>query len=360
MNSSNFDVLGKFMNTYLNSVGTAYANITPEVHFFMAGMITLVIAITALFTFIWGDWETVVRGLVGKIILIGFFLYLIDNWPSLTNDIGLSMTQLGLSAGGQGTSATTFLQNPITIVVTGIQLCLAICQNADHMSGGGIMGLDNFGTKLIMGLAAIGVFLSFAILALQVVVTFLEFKLVNVAAFIFLPFGVWQKTAFLSDRSIGFVFSAGSKLFMLALVVSIGEQFVTQFTVSTTPDVQNALVILMGSLMLMMVSIAVPRLAAALISGGPQLGAGDAAMGAGALAGTVGGAGLAAGRALGGAGQIGGAVTGAAVNNVHQAEVEQMRRAATVGGGGNANATTLAQMAKAATTDSGSSPPNIM
>lgn len=359
MNGSNFDVLGKFMKTYLNSVGTAYANITPEVHFFMAGMITLVIAITALFTFIWGDWETVVRGLVGKIILIGFFLYLIDNWPSLTNDIGLSMTQLGLSAGGQGTSATTFLQNPITIVVTGIQLCLAICQNADHMSGGGIMGLDNFGTKLIMGLAAIGVFLSFAILALQVVVTFLEFKLVNVAAFIFLPFGVWQKTAFLSDRSIGFVFSAGSKLFMLALVVSIGEQFVTQFTVSTTPDVQNALVILMGSLMLMMVSIAVPRLAAALISGGPQLGAGDAAMGAGALAGTVGGAGLAAGRALGGAGQIGGAM--AEHGNRRNAEAfEQYRRAATAGGGGNANATTLAQMAKAATINSGSAPPNSM
>ena len=46
----------------------------------------------------------------------------------------------------------------------------------------------------------------------QVFVTTLEFKLVTLASIILVPFAVWQKTTFLSDRALGYVFSVGAKV----------------------------------------------------------------------------------------------------------------------------------------------------
>jgi type IV secretion system protein TrbL len=354
---TNFDILGTFMNTFLNSIQFGYSAIQPSVNFIMAGMITIVIVLTAGLTWAFGDFEGMIKGLVGKILLIGFILLMVQHWQAYTDDIGTGLTQLGLKAGGSSLTPAAFLQNPVTITHTGFLLCQQICAQADAVPGG-VTGLKNIPDKLIYGLAAIGVFLAYLVISLQVLVAFLEFKIINLAALVFVPFAIWQKTEFLSQRSFAYMFASGSKLFVLALVVSIGLTFTVQLTISTTPNMENALAVLAGAVMLMTLALAAPHVAQSLISGSPQLSAANAAMGAGALAATVGGAGVMGARALGGAGQVGGAVTGRAIDNVNQSGVEQMRRAATAGGGGNANATTLSQMAKAAATDSGSNPPN--
>jgi len=151
------------------------------------------------------------------------------------------------------------------------------------------------------------------------------------------------------------MFSSGIKLFVLALIVSIGITFTVQFSVSATPNLENALAVLTGSLMLMMLSIAVPRLAQALISGGPQLGAGDAALGAGALAGLVGGSGYFASRAIGAAGSAGTGMVGRARDNINGSGtpgLQAMRAAATAGAGGGTAGNTSA-FSKAATARAG-------
>jgi type IV secretion system protein TrbL len=352
---TDFSILGTFMNTFLTSIQFGYSSIQPAVNFLLAGLITIVIALTALLTWIWGDFEGMIRGLVGKILLIGFVMLLVQHWSSYTDDIGTGLTQLGLKAGGSTITPAAFLQDPISIAGTGFLLCKQICAQADAVPGGSL-GVSNLPDKLIYGLAAIGVFLAYLIISLQVLVTFLEFKIINLAALIFVPFAIWQKTEFLSQRAIGFMFSSGIKLFVLALVVSIGLTITVQLTISTTPNMENALAILSGAVMLMGLAIAAPNLAQALISGGPQLTAGNAAVGAGALAATVGGAGLAAGRALGGVGSVGGAMIEHG-NKRNAAAVEQMRNAATVSTGANANASTLSKMGEAAATNGPSPTP---
>jgi type IV secretion system protein TrbL len=353
---TNFDILGTFMAAFLNSIQFGYTAIQPSVNFIMGGMITIIIALTAVLTWAFGDWESMIRGLVGKILLIGFILLVVQHWQAYTDDIGTGLTQLGLKAGGSSSSPAAFLQNPVTIAHTGFLLCQQICTQADAVPGG-VTGLKNLPDKLIYGLAAIGVFLAYLVISLQVLVAFLEFKIINLAALVFVPFAIWQKTEFLSQRSFAFMFASGAKLFVLALVVSIGLTFTVQLTISTTPDMENALAVLAGAVMLMTLALAAPHVAQSLISGSPQLSAGNAAIGAGALAATVGGAGVMGARALGSVGQAGGAMI--EHGNRRNAEgFEQMRRAATAGDGGNANATTLSQMAKAATTDNGSTPPN--
>jgi type IV secretion system protein TrbL len=353
---TNFDILTTFLNTYLNSIQFGYSAIQPSVNFLLSGLITITIAMTALLTWTFGDWEGMIRGLIQKILLIGFILLVVQNWQHFTDIVGEGLAQLGLKAGGTSMSASSFLNNPTSIVVTGFLLCKQICAQADAVPGG-TLGLANLPDKFIYGLAAVGVFLSFLIIALQVLVTFIEFKIINLAALVFVPFQIWPKTEFLSQRSFGFMFSSGIKLFVLALIVSIGLTFTVRLTVSTTPDLQNALAILSGSVMLMTLAIAVPSLAQSLIAGGPQLSAGNAAMGAAAMGAVVGGAGVYSASALGQIGRGGGAVTDRAVKNVGQSGVEQMKRAATAGGA-EANNNSLSQMAKASNTTGGTAPPN--
>ena len=164
--------------------------------------------------------------------------------------------------------------------------------------------MGNLVDALILGLAMIGIMLAFAILALQIIVSLLEFKIVTLGGFVLLPFGIWNKTAFLAERPLGYVVSSGLKVLALAIVVSGARTIFDQLQPSSNPDVYEALTILVASLLLAMLAIFIPNLASALVTGGPALGAGTAltgglaVAGAGALvAGGAAGAGAMVGRA---------------------------------------------------------------
>jgi type IV secretion system protein TrbL len=122
---------------------------------------------------------------------------------------------------------------------------------------------------------------------------------------------VLTQTSFMSERAIGYVVSVGVKVMALALVVSIGTTIFNSYTVSTEPGIGEDVGLLLAAVLMVMLALKVPQIAAALISGGPQLSAGSAAMGAAGVAAGVAGTALAA-RAIGGAaGNVLGAVTGA-------------------------------------------------
>lgn len=287
---TNFDVIRNFMNAFLNVIGAGYGNIQPDVNYLLGVMIVLTIALTAFLSWMWGEFDAVIRGLLSRILVIGFVGYLANNWQTITDDIANGFTDLGLQVAGVGGTAVSFLQNPVSIVSQGYQLFVEIIKTLTPLEGY-IRTIENLPTIIIYLICAMTVVVAFAVLALQVFITFLEFKIVNLAALILVPFAVWSRTQFLSERAFGYMFSAGLKLFVLALVVSIGAGFIGQFTVSPTPNFQNAIAIALGSVMLTLLSLFGPRLAQALVTGGPQLGAGDAAIATGAVAaGTAGAA----------------------------------------------------------------------
>ncbi|MGH7086350.1 MAG: P-type conjugative transfer protein TrbL [Acetobacteraceae bacterium] len=287
---TNFDVIRNFMNAFLNVIGTGYGNIQPDVNYLLSVMIVLTIALTALLSWMWGEFDAVIRGLVSRVLIIGFVGYLANNWQTLTDDIANGFTDLGLQVAGVGGTAVSFLQNPVSIVSQGYQLFAEIIKTLTPLEGY-VRTIENLPTIIIYLICAMIVIVAFAVLALQVFITFLEFKIINLAALILVPFAIWSRTNFLSERAFGYMFSAGLKLFVLALIVSIGAGFIGQFTVSPTPNFQNAIAIAIGSVMLTLLSLFGPRLAQALVTGGPQLGAGDAAVATGAVAaGTAGAA----------------------------------------------------------------------
>lgn len=290
------------MVVFSDTVSAGFDALAGPVNAVFGTMIALVVALTGFQWALSPNRELLAAG-VGKILLIGAFAWLINDWQALSETIYAGFLELGLAAGGGGTSQAEFL-NPGAVLETGWEIVRAMGPIETHVASP-LDLVSNMTDAVILALAMIGVMLGFAILALQIIVVLLEFKIVTLGGFVLLPFGIWTKSAFLAERPLGYVVSAGLKVLALAIVVSGAQSIFDQLIPSADPDIYEALSILAAALLLALLAIFIPNLASSLITGGPALGAGSlvtsglAVGGAGAV--LAGGA-VAAGARLGSGG----------------------------------------------------------
>jgi|GEM_PF-326296 len=283
------------MAVFSDTVTAGFSALSGPVNGIFGLMIALVIALTGIQWAVSAN-RDVLASAFAKILLIGSFAYLINDWQALSETIFAGFLQLGLDAGGGSISPADFL-NPGAIIETGWEIVRKI-GDAPTTTQNPLDVIGNLIDALIIGISMIGIMVAFAVLALQIIVTLLEFKIVTLGGFILLPFGIWSKSAFMAERPLGYVVSAGLKVLALAIVVSGAQAIFAQLTPSPAPDIYEALTLLTASIILAMLSVFAPNLAAALVTGGPTLGAG--ALGGGALA--IGGSAGLAGAAIAGTG----------------------------------------------------------
>lgn len=299
MAAPSMETPNELMVVFSNTVSAGFDALQGPINGVFGLMIVLVVALTGIQWMLSPNREILAGGF-GKILLIGVFAYIINDWQSLAETLQVGFVDLGLTAGGGSLSRAEFL-NPGAILQQGWEIVKALGETPAPVNN----PLDvagNLTDALILGLAMIGIMLAFAVLALQIIVTLLEFKIVTLGGFVLLPFGIWSKSAFLAERPLGYVVSSGLKVLALAIVVSGARTVFDQLQPSANPDLYEALTILVASMLLAMLAIFIPNLASALVTGGPALGAGSAVTGA--LA--VGGAGLLAGAGIAGAGAAAG------------------------------------------------------
>src|SRR5262249_9110050 len=156
------------------------------------------------------------------------------------------------------------------------------------------------------------------ILSVQLFITIVEFKLTVLAGFVLVPFALFGHTAFLAERVLGNVISAGIKLMVLAVGGGIcAPPFGTLIRAAGEITLAQAASTLRGAIAVFGLAVFVPGIAAGLVSGAPQLGAGAAVATGAALGGTAvtggmlaSGAARLAGRAAGGTLNAAAALTG--------------------------------------------------
>ncbi len=286
--AAGMDTPNDLMATFSDTVSAGFAALQGPVNGVFGTMIALVVALTGIQWALSPNRELLAAGF-GKVLLIGAFAYLINDWQALSETIQAGFIELGLTAGGGALTRADFL-NPGAILETGWEIVKALGETPAPVNNP-IDVVGNMADALVLGLAMVGVMLAFAILALQIIVTLLEFKIVTLGGFVLLPFGIWSKSAFLAERPLGYVVAAGLKSLALAIVVSGAQSVFADLQPSANPGLYEALAILSAAMLLAMLAIFIPNLAAALVTGGPALGAGAAitaglaVTGAGALAG---------------------------------------------------------------------------
>ncbi len=256
---------------------------------------------------------SVIARLIKKTLYIGFFAFIIGNFNSLCRVVFESFSQLGLKAAGSALSSADLLR-PGKLAQVGVDAGKPLLEAASGLMGY-VSFFQNFVQIFVLLVAWVIVVAAFFILAVQLFITLIEFKLTTLAGFVLIPFALFNKTSFLAEKVLGNVVASGVKILVLAVIVGIGTSLFSEFTQNfggNQPTIEDALAIMLAALSLFGLGIFAPSIAAGLVSGAPQLGAG-AAVGT-ALA--AGGLGVAGAMGAGSAAGIAGSAMGAGARGV--------------------------------------------
>jgi type IV secretion system protein TrbL len=292
-------VIDRFLDLFARYIDSGFGLIRGDVGFLASTLIVIDVTLAFLF-YTWGDGDDIIARLVKKTLHVGFFAFLLSNWNGLAKILYLSFSGLGLKTAGAGNADD--LLHPGKIAQIGLDAGKPLLDQAAALVGP--VGLfTNFVQISVLLLAWAIVLIAFFIIAIQIFVTLLEFKLVTLAGFVLVPFGLFGRTAYLAERVLGNIVSTGVKVLVLAIIIGIGTTIFRDFVVDfggAPPTLEQVGSIALASLTLLGLAIFGPGIANGIVSGGPQLGAG-AAIGTGVAAaglGVAAGAGLASATSL--------------------------------------------------------------
>ena len=279
------NIIDQFTQTFSRYIETGFGLLAGDVAFLTTILIGIDITLAGLFWALQGE-DNIPAQLIRKVLMVGFFALLLNNFSALADIVFQSFAGLGLKASGSTLTADD-LMRPGFVAETGFTASRPLLEKAGELIGFTSF-FQNFVTIAILLIAWLIVLLSFFLLAVQLFIAILEFKLTTLAGFVLVPFALFGRTAFLAERVLGNVIASGIKLMVLAIVIGIGS---TLFgTIATPPEAENTLAqasaIILAAIAVFGLAIFVPGIAAGLISGAPQLGAGAAIGTAAGLAAT--------------------------------------------------------------------------
>jgi type IV secretion system protein TrbL len=298
--------VNSFLDQFLAVADSGFGLIQGDVTYVLNALIVISITLAGAQWALAG--EAPMAAFFRKVLFVGLFAFLVNNWLMLSTVIVRSGAELGLNAGGGGLSMAD-LHNPGRVGQIGVELfgrTIALSE-----------GMNIFTDALSMAtifVAALFIALGFFVLALQLFVSLIAFKLGSLAAFVALPWGVFNGTAWVAERPLGWVAGCAIRLFILALIASVSITFVDTLPATLTLDAGGALNVLLFGLTVLALAWFGPMLASEVVSGQPSLSGADAAItGAGAgVAGVfasrsiINGARAMVGAAVGGARRLGG------------------------------------------------------
>lgn len=273
----------------------------------------------ALIQFVWTffpmvfkqvDFGELVGELIRFIMVIGFFLILLDHSTEWASAVVNSFRQAGAHAAGLPSPELM----PGDMFATAVEFSRAI------LTG---MSVFNPSQSIVVALAAILVLMAFAFIAAFIFVTLVEAYVVINASVLFMAFGASQWTREYTMAVIRYAVSVGAKLFMVTLIVGLILTVAKKWQVAYTNDEASLMTLVGLSLVCAYLTKTIPELIAGMISGvssggGGAIGGMAAAgvAGAAAAAATIATAGAlapAAARAIGASGSGSGSGSGASV-----------------------------------------------
>lgn len=291
---ADLSVIDRFTETFSRYIDSGFGLLSGDVSFLSSTLIGIDLTLAGLAWSMRAD-DHILVTLAKKVLYVGAFAFIIGNFKSLADIVFASFSSIGLKASGGALSAAD-LARPGFVASAGFTAAHPLLEETGQFSGFDV--LTNLPTILILLFCWLLIVLAFFVLSVQLFVTLIEFKLTALASFILVPFALWGKTAFLAEKTLGNVVASGVKVMVLAIIIGIGSTIFGQLasTLTRPVDIVSAMSLLLAALSLFGLGIFGPGIAAGLVSGAPQLGAGAAAgTVAGAAAIAIGGGAAAAG-----------------------------------------------------------------
>jgi type IV secretion system protein TrbL len=229
------------------------------------------------------DLAEILAELVTQIMFIGIFFFLVQQSNTIAKDIITSFKEAASNASGTAGS------DPTGILDTGINTAQKICD---------LMSITTPGTDVFYAIAAFVVVLIMAYIAAISVMVNIEAYIIVSALVLFTGFGGSRWTKEYAMRSLTYAMAIGGKLFMLNLVVGIGQQIISSQSSAFTGDTYAQVMSFVGVILVLAAIVKqLPDMVASMLSGA-ALGASSGLIGVGktaaiaAVAGATGGMGM--------------------------------------------------------------------
>lgn len=259
-------MLSEILEKMLLIIVNAYDKLSPYAHELLWYMSALSLTFLA-FNWMLGKGEVVVDT-VSRVLTIGFFTWLITDYPLIFNAARDFAVQSGILAGGSSITEKQFF-SPSLVIDQGLKLSLLLMGKATVAKG--ILGVD-FLLLMQFGLPAILLVILYAIAAAQIFVTILEFYIVAMLSVLLLPFGAFDKTRFLAEKALSVFIGYSFKLMMMGFIVSIASLLINAFATDNV-TVSSALQMVVVGIVLVVLFWNVGALSSSLMTGGPSLSA---------------------------------------------------------------------------------------
>lgn len=304
--------LTQLLTTFTNIFSTGFGVITPRAQAVLGTLAAIEVALAAIFWAVRG--EDFTAPFLRKLLRIGFFVFLVASWPTLTKGVADGLADIGAMAGG---GSAAMVSDPSKIVDQALVVMKPIDDEVKRIQEGPwYEDLAVLAVVIQYTIASLCILAAFVVLAITCFLTYLEFFIVSILGLILLPWGVSNHTSFLAEKAIGAVIAQGVKLMVLSFIIAVIGTVLNSFTLQPAPPLPDTWMMAASAFVLAILAVHAPAVAGGLLSGSPSLtagsaagvaiGAGAAAIGAGVGAVALGRAAApAAGRTIAAAGQIG-------------------------------------------------------
>ncbi len=240
------------------------------------------------------DLSQIVAEIIKRIMVIGFFYALLINSGAWTGAIVDSFRGLAVNANASAAGLTGGI-SPSNIFDIGLRIANDLLEQVTFSEIG-----ESVGRVII----AIFILIAFALIAGFLLVALIELYIALNAAVILLAFGGSRWTSDYAVKYMTFVFSTGMKIFVMQLLIGIGQSFILTMNTNYNGNMTQSLVMLGVAIVLCMIVKTIPDYLQSIVAGGTPGSAGNALVAASSAA-----AGAALGAATGGAAAgIGGAM----------------------------------------------------
>ncbi len=268
-------IINDVLQHYLNALDSGFGLVGGDVRWLFNTLVVINVGLSAIF-WAFSD-DPVFVHLARKILFIGIFAWLIENWPQLTTALYDTFTLLGIKAGG-GQITQGELLDPGKIAHRAIAASEPIRQAISDLSNGPITTCRNLPEIVLLAAALLTVIAAFFVIALQAALAILLFKLGSLVTFVLVPFSLLNRTAFIAERPLGWLIAASVRIMLLAIVVGLGESIWDRLIFTSKEiSIPAALDVALAAILFMLLALISSRMATDLAMGTARLGTLEAA-----------------------------------------------------------------------------------
>jgi type IV secretion system protein TrbL len=258
-------ILTQTLTNFQTAFSSGWSNLQPAINYLIGIFLVIEIVMIGLWMALGGGDQLV--SVMKKLLYLGFWLWIVREFPTLAEAFVQSLIKAGQIAGGGG-GGSVF--DPSNILRYGLNTTDPMIK--EIMS----MGITEIVNGIVLSISYVMIMLSYILIAWQIFYAVLEFYLITALVGIFLPFGFLEQTKFLAEKAIGAVIASGIKLMVLAFIMAVIEPVLSTLTFTgnmSWTEIWSAL-LTVGAIAFLTWNA--PGVAAGMMAGSPSLTAGTA------------------------------------------------------------------------------------